>query len=108
MTGQPFAVPAALMLVLAVPLVLGVVPRNRFYGMRTRRTLADDAVWYPVNRVAGAALMLASIVYGAVAAGLPYDRMASDGFARWGIHLAAFVVPIAAALGLAAWYAKRR
>ena len=66
MTTQPFAVPA----LLAVPLVLGVVPRNRLYGVRTARSLSDDGVWYPANRVAGAAIMIASSVYAPVVLGL--------------------------------------
>ena len=70
MTSQPFAVPALLLFVVAVPLVLGVVPRNRLYGVRTARSLSDDGVWYPANRVAGAAIMIASSVYAPVVLGL--------------------------------------
>jgi len=107
MTTQPFAVPALLLFVVAVPLVLGVVPRNRFYGVRTARTLSDDGVWYPANRVAGAAIVIASSVYGTLAAIVPYDRMALDGFSTWCIHLVGFVAPVALGLVAALWYAKR-
>ncbi len=107
MTDQPFAIPALLLFLVAIPLVIGVMPRNRFYGVRTRRTLSDDRVWYSVNRVTGFALMISSVVYGIVAAVRPYDRQASDALATWGIHLAAFVIPVIISIGLAKWYEKR-
>ncbi|MFZ2634525.1 MAG: SdpI family protein [Desulfosalsimonadaceae bacterium] len=107
MTNQPFAVPALLLFVLAVPLLLGLIPRNRFYGVRTLKTLSDDDVWYRVNRLAAAVVMAASCVYGMVAILVPYDRMANDDFLVWGIHLAAFAVPIAIGLSLVIRYAKR-
>jgi|WetSurMetagenome_2_1015567.scaffolds.fasta_scaffold138465_2 uncharacterized membrane protein len=107
MTNQPFAVPVLLLFIAAVPLIFGLIPPNRFYGVRTSKTLSDDRVWYPVNRLAAATLMMGSGVYGMVAALVPYDRLASDNFVNWGIHLAAFVVPIVLALSLAIWYAKR-
>ena len=107
MTSQPFAVPALLLFVFSVPLIFGIIPRNRFYGVRTLKTLSDDGVWYRVNRLSAAAIMTASGVYGVVAMLVPYDRMASDNFMIWGFHLAAFVMPLAIGLSLAIRYAKR-
>jgi quinol-cytochrome oxidoreductase complex cytochrome b subunit len=80
---------------------------NRFYGLRTRRTLSDDRIWYSVNKIAGIAFMISSVVYGVVAAVRPYDRQASDNFATWGIHLAAFVIPLIISIVLASRYEKR-
>ena len=108
MPTQPFAVPALVLFIAAVPLVLGLIPRNRFHGMRTPQTLSDDGVWYLVNRLAGVAVMLASGVYGAVAVAWPYERSTSDNLSTWGLHLAAFAVPLIVGLSLAARYAKRR
>ena len=108
MPSQPFATPALVLFIAAVPLVLGLIPRNRFYGVRTLKTLSDDRVWYVVNRLAGAGVMIASIVYGAVAVAWPYDRSASDNVSTWGLHLAAFVVPMIVGLSVAVWYAKHR
>jgi len=107
MTSQPFAVPALLLFIAAVPLIFGLIPRNRFYGVRTPKTLSDDRVWYPVNRFAAVALMMGSGAYGIVAALVPYDRQASDNFVNWGIHLAAFAVPVVIGLSLSIRYAKR-
>lgn len=86
------------MAVISIPLVFGVVPRNRFYGVRTLRTLADDRVWYAANRFCGFGMLLASLVYLATAARLPYVKSAPDNFSVWAVHLAAFVLPIAAAV----------
>jgi uncharacterized membrane protein len=104
---QPFAIPALVLFIVAVPLVLGLIPRNRFYGVRTRASLPDDHVWYAVNRLAGSAIMIASVVYAAVALAWPYDRSASDNSSTWGLHLAAFVVPLIVGIAPALRYAKR-
>ena len=45
-----------------VPLLLGRVPPNSWYGCRTSRTLSDERVWYAVNRVAGRDLILAGVI----------------------------------------------
>jgi hypothetical protein len=106
MRAQPFAIPALLLFLVAVPLVAGLIPRNRLYGFRTKKTLSDEGIWYRVNRLAGLAVMIASGVYGMVAAGWPYDRAATDNFSTWLLHLAAFAVPLVVGLGVSGWYAK--
>ncbi len=45
-----------------VPLLLGKVPPNHWYGCRTRKTLSDERAWYAVNRVTGQDLILAGVV----------------------------------------------
>jgi uncharacterized membrane protein len=106
MFAQPFAIPALLLFVVAVPLVAGLIPRNRLYGFRTAKTLSDDGIWYRVNRLAGFAVMIASAVYGAVAANWPYDRAAPDNFSIWLLHLAAFAGLLVVGLGVSGWYAR--
>ena len=107
MINQPFAVPALILFIVAVPLALGLVPRNPFYGFRTAKTMTDDKAWYAVNRLAAVTIMLGSVVYGVVAAIEPYNRSARDNFATWGIHLVAFVLPVIIGLVISAWYSKR-
>jgi uncharacterized membrane protein len=51
-----------LMMVLAVPMILQRVRPNIWYGIRTRKTLSDETVWYPANQYAGKALLLAGSV----------------------------------------------
>ncbi len=105
--SQPFAIPAVLLFLAAIPLALGLIPRNRFYGFRIRKALADDRVWYSINRFAGAAIILASLVYAAVAIMWPYSKSASDNFDIWLIHLAGFALPLLIGLVLAGLYARR-
>jgi uncharacterized membrane protein len=64
-----YGVGGLLLALLAVPLLRGRVPRNRFYGFRTPKTLSDDRVWYAANRIAGRDLLVAgaSISLGALA-----------------------------------------
>ena len=89
----------------AVPLALRKVPRNRLYGIRTRRTLADDAVWYETNAFGGRCLLVASAVTLVVVAVLP--AMPLPGGARTPLGLAALVVPSLVAAILAVRHAGR-
>ena len=58
-----------LAVVFGIPMALGLVPPNRFYGYRTRRTLSSAEIWYPANRacgwamIAGGALAIAHNLY---------------------------------------------
>jgi uncharacterized membrane protein len=107
MLTQPFAIPAAFFFLVAIPLVAGLIPRNRFYGVRTRKSLTEDRIWYPVNRFAGIMLMLASLVYALVAACWPYNKPAGDNFTVWLVHLIGFVLPLFIGLVLTFIYARR-
>ena len=104
MTTQPFFVPAVLIGLLALPLILGIPP-NPLYGVRTRRTLAERRLWYRANRFGGWCLLAATIVYLLIAALTPDGGGADLGV--WGLHLVAFVVPLALSLLLIGRYLKR-
>jgi uncharacterized membrane protein len=55
MTPEPFV-----FIVFSTPLILGLVPRNRFYGLVIPVfTTSSDAIWYHANRVAGIATVIA-------------------------------------------------
>jgi hypothetical protein len=58
----PLLIVSGVIGVSCVPLILQRVPPNRLYGIRTRRTLEDEALWYRVNRVGGWMLLVASLV----------------------------------------------
>ncbi len=95
MTDQPFLIPSILVIVLSVPLCLKLIPRNRFYGVRMRKTLASDENWYPINQRAGYLMILASLVYLLVGRAYPVGLDSPfEGF-RWWLHLAAFTIPLA-------------
>lgn len=42
---------------LGIPLALGKVKPNSFYGFRIAKTLNDESVWYRVNRFTGKAFI---------------------------------------------------
>ncbi len=46
---------------LCIPLILQKVKPNRWYGFRSKRTLQDPEIWFRVNRLGGAFLLLASL-----------------------------------------------
>jgi len=50
------------MAVVAVPLVLRKVPRNRIYGFRSKATLRNDRTRYEANAYFGRGLFAAGIV----------------------------------------------
>jgi hypothetical protein len=58
-----------LMLALGAPLILRLVPRNYFYGMRSARSLwTDEATWYRQNVITGVVMVLAGAIWLAVLA----------------------------------------
>jgi hypothetical protein len=48
---------------LGIPLAAGWVARNVAYGFRSRRTMASDEIWYPVNRASGWSTIAAGLVW---------------------------------------------
>ena len=92
MLHQPFFIPASITLLLALPLLLGLIPPNRLYGVRTATTLADKRRWYDANRYAGWTLLGASLFYLAIAAFSP--TAGGTDFGRWLVHLGAFAGPL--------------
>ena len=71
-----FALPL-LLVGLGLPLLLQIVPPNRWYGYRTALTFQDPAIWYSVNRETGAAMI------GAGALGLLLSWGAFSGALQW-------------------------
>ena len=107
MLGQPFVVPAILILGLSIPLILRLIPRNRLYGIRTPKTIADDSRWYRANRFGGWALFLSSIVYLALMAIVPTRPPPNDSFMVWLLHLGLFIGPLIVSFVLIQDYIKR-
>jgi hypothetical protein len=54
----------ALTFALGIPLILRLVPPNRFYGFRTTTTYSSADAWYQINFATGLALVAAGIVAG--------------------------------------------
>ena len=43
---------------LGIPLLLEIVPPNPWYGFKTASALANEEIWYPVNRLTGYWLLI--------------------------------------------------
>jgi uncharacterized membrane protein len=78
-----FAVIGILFVILAIPLIKRRIPPNFVYGVRTRRTLSDTAVWYEVNRyfgkdflVVGILIFVSSVVAGIFGSALNTEHLA--------------------------------
>jgi uncharacterized membrane protein len=47
---------------LSIPLILGRVPPNHFYGCRTARTISDPKIWYEANRISGKDFLISGVL----------------------------------------------
>jgi hypothetical protein len=55
------------LILLGIPLIFRLVPRNWLYGMRTPRTMwSSPETWYIQNQITGIALLVAGLVWLAV------------------------------------------
>jgi hypothetical protein len=104
---QPFLVPSIIVVFVVIPLVLGLVPPNRVYGVRTKKTLADPELWRRANVFGGCALGLAALVYIFAGRYIPYPPAGSGDLAAFGLHLGLFVGPLLLAVLLTGLYIRR-
>lgn len=56
-----FVIVGVIYIGLGIPLLLGRVPPNAWYGCRTQKTLSSKNIWYPVNRVTGRYLIISGV-----------------------------------------------
>jgi hypothetical protein len=96
MTNQPFFIPALLIGLAAIPLVLGVIPRNGAYGIRTKKTLSEDRIWYKANRFGGWMFIVSSLIYLTTAKLHPTSGPRDPDLSLWLLHLTAFALPLLA------------
>ncbi len=106
MPKPPFLIPSIIFLIISIPLVAGRIPRNRFYGIRTKKTLSDGRVWYAANRLGGWLFISSSIIYLAIAATIPYSADSTS--VNWWAHIAGFVLPLVISIFTIHFYTKRR
>jgi hypothetical protein len=81
MPGTPIVSPGIVLIglglliaILAVPLLLGWIPRNRFYGIRVPAAFASEENWYAINVFGAKRLLLfaaAISLLGCLCQGLP-------------------------------------
>ena len=106
MTDQPFFIPSLLISVVAIPLVLGLIPRNRWYGIRTAQTLSDERAWYRSNRFGGCTFLFSGMIYLVIARMFPTPKPAGSDLVLWGLHLCAFLLPLVVSVILPMRYVK--
>lgn len=107
MKTQPFLIPALLILAASIPLVIGLVPRNRVYGIRTCKTLSNDSIWYPANRFGGWALIVSCIIYLLISVLLPYNKTTQYNFFIWSIHFIGFLLPLTVGIIVTLLYVRK-
>lgn len=95
MQKHPFLIPSIIFFLLSIPLILGVVPPNRGYGIRTAKTLSDPKFWYSANRFGGWALLVSSGIYLVM---ILVSPSAERDFTVWLAHLVAFAIPLLVSL----------
>ncbi len=92
----------ALLAVIGVPLGLKLIPQNPVYGVRTRRTLRDEATWFEVNRIGGWALVGAAAVTAILV--MIYN---GTWLRPWWAQLGVLVVMVAIAVGATLAYERK-
>lgn len=96
---------SAVFTLVAIPLVLRWVPRNRVYGYRTRLTLSSDALWYRVNAYFARRFIVATGVSAGIAVALYRWPVLSPGsYLRVSVVL--LVAPAVVACVLAGRFAR--
>jgi hypothetical protein len=107
MTKQPFFIPAILLILISIPLIFGLIPKNRFYGIRTAKAMSDDSTWYRSNRFGAWAFIFSCMTYLLVAWKLPAVGPGGTDFSLWLLHFAVFALPLPASLILTIRYTKK-
>ena len=51
------------LMIAALPMILGLLPRNWLYGMRTPYSMSSDGAWYRQNVIGGIALLVWGLVW---------------------------------------------
>jgi len=98
MFNQPFIIPSIIIFILSVPLILNLIPPQKWIGIRIPKTLSDKTIWYRVNGCAGWALFVSSIFYIGIAWAFPCAVPCGVNFSQWLLQLAAFALPLVISL----------
>jgi uncharacterized membrane protein len=105
MSKPPFLIPSILILIVSILLVMGWIPKSRFYGVRTRKTLSDEKVWYAANRFGGWLFITSSLIYLGIAFFALYS--ADSVFLNWRAYIAGLLLPLGISIPIIYSYAKK-
>ena len=56
-----FSIVGIIYIGLGIPLLLGRIPPNAWYGCRTQKTLSREEIWYQVNRITGRYMIISGV-----------------------------------------------
>jgi uncharacterized membrane protein len=56
-----FSIVGLIYIGVGIPLLLGRIPPNAWYGCRTQKTLSSEEIWYSVNRVTGRYMVISGV-----------------------------------------------
>jgi len=60
---QPLVIGLAVLCIVGgLPLAMNLIPPNRWGGVRLRKTLSDERIWYLANSYCGKALVLTGVI----------------------------------------------
>lgn len=57
-----FPLVGIIFIALGIPLKLGKIPPNIWYGFRTPKTLSNETIWYEINRISGEDMIKIGVV----------------------------------------------
>jgi uncharacterized membrane protein len=63
---------------MSIPLVLGKVPPNGWYGVRLKKTLENEEIWYKANAYFGRDFLIASLFVLSVCIALFFNKESMD------------------------------
>jgi uncharacterized membrane protein len=102
----PYLIAPLIIIAVALPMVLGIVPPNGIYGFRTPYTMSSDDVWYRANRISGIALVVSGAMWIALVLLLPKFLLGDQDPLHWAGWLAFGSLLLAVAVSL--WLVYRR
>jgi hypothetical protein len=73
--------PPITIILVCLPLLFDLIPRNRWYGVRLREAMGSDAAWYAANRLGGMTLIGACLIWLAAATYAPRQYVKPIGIA---------------------------
>lgn len=101
---------AILLVILSIPLYLGNVRMNRFYGARFKKSFSSEKNWYKINRYAAKQMIGWSLLLFLTGIAAFLVDFGANGNVRTGLTIAFLSVPLIAAFApliLTYLYARR-
>jgi hypothetical protein len=89
---------------ISIPLFLGKIPPNKFYGFRTRKTLSNDQIWYAANFKGAVNLIVASLA--AMVIGVPVSMLVNNEIAPF-VNLFVLISAVSIAMVISLVQLKR-